>query len=167
MSQDLVHTRAQSRCRPLPRLSFLKQIMFDDSRPDLDSDVDFRSQSRSHSSFLARCWSRSLILEVVTNRESIAPEVVRACRYYVHTYEDSTHMRLLVVQVLSIMAAYCLLSFMISLHVCCELFCCACASACAVQVQVQISVLISYVEHLPVLVTYDVSQGSQVLWIRY
>ena len=54
-----------------------------------------------------------------------------------------------------------------SLHVCCELLCCACASACAVQVQVQIWVLILYVEPLPVLVTFDVSQGSQVLWIRY
>ena len=78
-----------------------------------------------------------MFLEVVTHRESIvkvAPEVVRACRYYVHTYEDSTHLRLLDVQVLSIMAVYCLLPFMMSLHVYCDLLCCACASASAVQV---------------------------------
>ena len=108
-----------------------------------------------------------MFLKEVTHRESIAPEVVRTCRYYGHTYENSTHLRLLVVQVLSIMATYYLLPFMMSLHVGCKLLCCACANACAVQVQVQLSVLISYVEPLPVLVTFDVSQGSQVLWIRY
>ena len=60
--------------------------------------------------------------------------------------EESTHLRWLVVQVLGYMAAYCLLPFMVPVHVCCELLCCACASACAsscasacaVQVQLQV-----------------------------
>ena len=56
----------------------------------------------------------------------------------VHMYEVSTHLRLLVVQVLCIMAAYCLLPFMMSLHVCCELLCCACAGAHAVQVRLPV-----------------------------
>ena len=43
------------------------------------------------------------------------------------------------------------------------------ASCCAVHVQmhVQLSVLILYVEPLPVLVTFDVSRCSHVLWVRY
>ena len=43
------------------------------------------SLSRSGSSTLdldlASCWSRSLFLEIVSHREPIAPEIVRACRY--------------------------------------------------------------------------------------
>ena len=65
-----------------------------------------------------------------------------------HMYEESTHLRWLVVQVLGFMATYCLLPLIVPLHVCCELLCCACASACAracagasacaVQVQLQV-----------------------------
>ena len=46
-------------------------------------------------------------------------------------------------QVLGFMAAYCLLPFMVPVHVCCELLCWACASACAsaCAVQVQLHVM--------------------------
>ena len=68
------------------------------------------------------------------------------CRYLVHMYEESTHLRWLVVQVLGFVATYCLLPLKVPVHVCCELLCCACASACAgagasacaVQVQLQV-----------------------------
>ena len=46
------------------------------------------------------CCSRSLFLVIVSHRELIAPEVVRACRYCVYMYKGSTHLRWLVVQVL-------------------------------------------------------------------
>ena len=98
-----------SRADLVCRLSILILISF----------VDSRSPSRTSS--LARCWSRSLYLEVATHRESIveiAPEVVRTCRYYVHMYKDSTHLGLL--DILIIMAAYCLLPFMMSLHEYCN-----------------------------------------------
>ena len=82
----------------------------------------------------------------------MAPEVVRACRYLVHMYEESTHLRWLVMQVLGFMATYCLLPFIVLVHIFCESLCCACAcacacasacagacaSACAVQVQLQV-----------------------------
>ena len=63
-----------------------------------------------------------------------------------YMYEESTHLRWLVVQVVGFMAAYCLLPFMVLVHVSCGLLCCACASACAnacasvcaVQVQLQV-----------------------------
>ena len=41
-----------------------------------------------------------MFLVMVSHRELIAPEVVRACRYLVYMYEGSTHLRWLVVQVL-------------------------------------------------------------------
>ena len=63
-----------------------------------------------------------------------------------YMYEESTHLRWLVVQVLGFMATYCLLPLIVPVHGCCELLCCACASACAcagasacaVQVQLQV-----------------------------
>ena len=48
-----------------------------------------------------------------------------------YMYEESTHLRWLVVQVLYFMATYCLLPLLVSVHGCCELACCASASACA------------------------------------
>ena len=46
-------------------------------------------------------------------------------------YEESTHLRWLVVQVLYFMATSCLLPLILPVHGCCELSCCACANACA------------------------------------
>ena len=58
------------------------------------------TRSRWSTLKIPSCCSRSLFLVIVSNRELIAPEVDRACRYWVYMYEGSTHLRWLVVQVL-------------------------------------------------------------------
>jgi hypothetical protein len=68
------------------RLSFLKLV----------------SQSRLSTLKIPSCRSRLLFLVMFLHREFIAPAVVRACRYLVYMYGGSTHLRLLVVQVLFI-----------------------------------------------------------------
>ena len=102
------------------------------------------TRSRSSTLEIPSCCSHSLFVVIVSHRELIAPEVVRACRYWVYMYEGSTHLRWLVVQVLFVhggilpfatnSAGACLLQVVV---LC---MCSACASACACHVQVQVQV---------------------------
>ena len=114
------------------------------------------SRSRSSTLEIPSCRSRSMFLVMVSHRELIAPEVVRACRCLVYMYEGSTHLRWLVVQMLfvygdilpfatNIAGARLLRVVVLCMCKCvCKCMCMSCAGAsagagaCAVQVQLQV-----------------------------
>ena len=79
-----------------------------------------------------------------------------------HAGTMCTRTRIPTPEVLSIMAAYCLLPIMMSFTSFVTVLCCAGASASASAMQVQVWISVSYVNSRHVLVTFDVSGGSHV-----